>query len=331
MEPPVLFPEELDNRSLRLLVDRTLSRRKEQQSLSKIERDIYDIITDFPELGFQDRDNLDVYMHFKDAQSNPFLMLSAIWEIKKQIDADTPRGIKKIVHDYFRTTTLKADDIYLVADTYLALYIQHQESEMTLTEKEYLWEMYYSLNQSHAPRTEKAKKETSDETILPGLIGDAFSAIARELHDEASFIKLNPQDSAADSYSDLPIEWITAMSNYWQRPEKKLKRDNIGEIVAYFASPEFKRELPQKLSREDKECLAYIIERNNRVSYSEASKRFGPEHNDGYWWTQDIPKSTLGNLRMMGLVIVGEVHAENDTQRMVMIPNDIAGVLKKIL
>jgi hypothetical protein len=180
-----------------------------------------------------------------------------------------------------------------------------------------------------APKSSKKKKE--DDTVPPGLIGDAFSAIARELHDEASFIKLNPQASAAENFADLPIEWINAMSNYWQRPEQKLKRDNINEIVAYFSSPEFSQKLPQMLSREDKECLSYILERHNQVSYSEASKKFGPEHNDGYWWTQDIPKSTLGNLRMMGLLVVGEVHVENNSQRMVMIPNEIVQAVKKIV
>lgn len=326
----MIFPEELDNRSFRLLVDRTLTQRKDQKPLSKIEQDISDIINDFPELGFRDNGALDLYAQYKDAENNPFLQLSAIWEIRKQLVTDSPKGIKKIVHDYFRSNSLKPDDMRLVADLYLALYRNLLDNNTTLTEKEYLWEIYVALNQSETPKTKLVKK-TEPKNVPPGLVGDAFAVIARELHDEASFIKLNPQAPAEENFAELPIEWINAMSNFWQRPEHKLKRDNILEIIRYFVSPEFREDLPQHLSREDKECLAFISERNNQVSYSEASKMFGPEHNDGYWWTQDIPKSTLGNLRMMGLIIVGEMHMENNVQRMVMIPNEILSVVKKLL
>ncbi len=326
----MIFPEELDNRSLRLLVDRTLAQRKDQKPLSKIEQDISDIVNEFPELGFRDNGELDLYAHYTEAEINPFLQLSAIWEIRKQLKNDSPRGFRKIVHDYFRTTSLKPDDLYVVADIYLALYRNQQDNETIMTEKEYLWEIYYALNQTETPRPKSAKKG-EPENVPPGLVGDAFAAIARELHDEASFIKLNPHAPAVDNFVELPIEWINAMSNFWQRPEHKLKRDNVLEIVSYFLSPAFRNDVPQHLSREDKECLAYVIERNNQVSYSEASKMFGPEHNDGYWWTQDIPKSTLGNLRMMGLLIVGEMHMENNVQRMVMIPKEILPVVQSVI
>lgn len=326
----MLFPEELDNRSLRLLVDRTLTRRKEKNTLSKIEQDINDIINEFPELGFQDNNSIDLYAHFKESENNPFLLLSAIWEVKKQLDADSPKGIRKVVYDYFNSNKPKADDIFLVADTYLTLYLQQQEEAAILSEKEYLWEMYYALNQSGAPLP-KSKNKKEPEAVPPGLIGDAFSAIARELHDEASFIKIDSNNPAEINLADLPIEWINAMSSFWQLPEHDLKRDNIREIVTFFKSPDFQKELPQKLSREDRECLTYILENDNNVSYSEASKRFGPEQNDGYWWTMDVPKSTLGNLRMMGLLIVGEVHSDNTAMRMAMLPKEIVPAIKKVL
>ena len=147
------------------------------------------------------------------------------------------------------------------------------------SEKEYLWEMYYTLNQNDAPVTEKNSKDKKEDSVPPGLIGDAFSSIARELHDEASFIKLNPKGVTADIYSELPIEWINAMSSFWQRPGHKLKRDNISELVTFFASPEFRTTLPTMLSREEKACLTYVVENNNRVTYSEMSKKFGTWRN----------------------------------------------------
>ncbi len=325
----MLFPEELDNRSFRLLVERTLTRRRDKQTLSNMEQDINELITMFPELGFHTDETIDIHAQFGENENNPFLVLSALWEVFKQIRTDAPRGIKKIINDYFRTTQLKSDDLYLVAEIYLMLYQQQVENGALFSEKEYLWEMYYSLNQTDEnPKSTNAKKSEND-SVPPGLISDVFSTIARELHDEASFFKLDPDANAADIYAELPIEWINAMSNFWQRPEHNLKRDNIQELVSFFTSPEFQQQLPSVLSREEKSCLTFIINKNNRVTYSEASKEFGPEHNDGYWWTQDVPKSTLGNLRMKGLIVVGEVMFDS-AQRMAIIPNEIYQIIKKV-
>lgn len=328
------FPEQLDNRSFRLLVERTMQRQQEKQPLSKIEQELADLIRQYPDLSFYGKNKIDVNAHFSDSETNPFLTLSAIWEVSKQILDDTPKGLKKIVNDYFHTTNVQREDLYQVAEIYLFLYADCQKHDRQFTDKEYLWEVYYALHNTDEilPENDYKKEDTTDDYALqPGLINQAFIAIARELHDQASFIKFSTNASSLEIYSELPIEWIYAISNYWQRPEQKLKRDHIKEIIDYFSSSDFVNDLPSQLSREEKECLLFVLNNDNCVPYSKASKEYGPEHNDGYWWTQEVPKSTLGNLRMKGLLIVGEVTQDDETKRIVMIPNDLKEIIRKAL
>ncbi|MBN1478974.1 DUF1841 family protein [candidate division KSB1 bacterium] len=330
------FPEQLDNRSFRLLVERTVQRQKDKKPLSKMEQELADLIRQFPELNFHSTDKININVQFADSETNPFLILSAIWEMTKQIQHDAPKGIKKIITDYFHTTNLRSEDLYQIAEIYLYLNADCQKNDRQLTDKEYLWEVYYALyntdeNVAGGDYKKEDKNTTDDVALQPNMINQAFIAIARELHDQSSFIKLSPNASSLDIYSELPLEWIYAMSNYWQRPEQKLKRDHINEILNYFSAPEFIDDLPNQLSREEKECLLFVLNNDNCVPYAKASKEYGPEHNDGYWWTQDIPKSTLGNLRMKGLLIVGEVTMGDETKRVVMIPHDLRETIRKAL
>jgi DNA-binding transcriptional regulator YdaS (Cro superfamily) len=329
----VIFPEELDNRSFRLLVERIAKLQKSNRALSSIEQELADLTTQFPELGLHARgDHLDIYRTFEGSDLNPFLQLSAIWQVSKQIRTNTPKGIAKIINDYFHTTQLTSDELYRVATIYLSLYEKVRRDDAEFSAKDYLWEVYYALHEEEGMNKVHDKKiKSAEEAIQPGIMNQAFTAIARELHDNASHIELAPNATAKEIYPQLPIEWINAMSNYWQCSEQRLKRDKIKEIVNFFSSAEFYANFLQMLSREEKKCLSNILENGNCIPYASAAREFGPEHNDGYWWTQDAPKSTLGNLRMKGLLAVGEMTVNDETTRVVMIPANISKTIAKAL
>ncbi|MBN1467008.1 DUF1841 family protein [candidate division KSB1 bacterium] len=325
----MIFPEELDNRPFRLLVERIGKLQKSGQPLSPIEQELADLIAQFPETGVRADAEIDISAIFTESEPNPLLLLSAIWQVSKQIRSDSPKGIAKIVTDYFHTTQLKSDDLLRVAAIYLSLYEKVRSGEALFSEKEYLWEVYYALNQDEEP---KVKVEQAPKArIQPGTMSQAFKTIARELHDEAGHIKLSAGGVAKEIYEQLPLEWINAMSSYWQCSDQRLKRDKIKEIISYLSSAEFPEHVGQTLSREEKNCLLTLLENENCLPYAQAAREFGPEHNDGYWWTQDAPKSTLGNLRMKGLVAVGEATLEGEATQIVMIPNDISRTIAKAL
>ena len=329
----MIFPEELDNRSFHLLVQRIAELQKSEQSLTHIEQEVADLIAQFPELHLgANSEHSDLYRTSAEEALNSYLILSAIWQVSKQIRDDFPKGMAKIIRDHFHKMQLTSDELYRVATIYLSLYEQVRQEGAVLSDKDYLWEVYYALKQDDE-RQDKVHDQgkSTDASVQPFMVGQAFTEIARQLHDDASYIKLTADATAEEILSQLPIEWINAMSSFWQCSDQRLKRDKIKEVSSFFAAVEFATSLARILSREEKKCLSAILEKGNCIHYSTVARDFGPEHNDGYWWTQDAPKSTLGNLRMKGLVAVGEMTVNGESMRVAMIPSTISRTVAQAL
>ena len=325
------FPEQLDNRSFRLLVQRTITRQKTNQPLSSIEKQLAALVQDYADLGFDDVSKIDVDQLFENDETNPFLTLSSMWEISKQIQSDVPKGMQKIVKDAFGTNKLRQHELLKLSENYLDLYRQVMENESSISDKEYLWEMFYALNrkEEHDHHVKDLEENERTEPIPPGLVGEAFEAIARELHEDAGLMRLAPDMTAREIYMQLPLEWVTAMAAYWERPQQKLKRDQVNDLLKYFQSDAMNE--AQKLSNSEKNCLRFILDQDNIVSHASLINDYGPEDRDGFWWTLQKPKSVLGLLRMKGLVVVGEMKIKDEMQRVAVIPRDIVWVVRSMV
>ncbi len=332
----MIFPEELDNRPFRLFVQRTCHLMNKNVKLSKIEQELANMIRAFPELGFLKRKTVNVDEHFDDADVNPFMILSAIWQVHQQLLTDSPKGIGQIVGDAFDTDVIHGEILLTVAEIYLALYLRSRDKGENLSEEDYLYHLQLILNDMDEIEMVEAEVDYPDPGNVPGIITedmmhDIMADMIRSMHEEASTTKITVQSKISAILNKLPIEWINATAAFWQRPDVRLKRDRVKDLSAFLQSDMAAEQLRERLSESETAALAFLMQQGGFVKYHLLSKKFGDEQLDGYWWTEDPPQSVIGRLRLFGIVAVGKAQLDSRQYKIAIIPQDLRETVQNAL
>jgi hypothetical protein len=77
--------------------------------------------------------------------------------------------------------------------------------------------------------------------------------------------------------------------------------------------------------------MRYTLNRGGWVKYGELSRQFGDETRDGWWWDRNPPQSTIGQLRLRGLLFVGQAPIGSRHYKVAVIPNELREPLRATL
>ena len=147
----MLFPENLDDRTFRLFVQRTCHLMRTHLALSQTEQQLAKLLNGFPELGFlSQKKDVDINRQYAEEELNPFLFLAALWQVWQQLMHDSPTGILNIVNQFFDSKNLSPEDLIELAHIYLTLYDQFLEKGRASSEKDYLYDVMYLLKNMDA-------------------------------------------------------------------------------------------------------------------------------------------------------------------------------------
>lgn len=330
------FPEELDNRTFRLFIQRTRERMLLKKRLSRYEEQMAFLVSEFSELGFMDlKKKLDVNQLYLYPEENPFIYLAAIWEITQHIQKDKPKGMRTIASQLLKDSQLYKEKFYQLADYYLLQFEKSKKENVILSDVDYIYDVQLVLNEKHPDFTEM--KEYPPQLSSPTFHNNKryynklFLAINRSMYEKIDNQILTMDIDCFSTLSKLPLEWINATVLYWQRPEEKLKREKVRDLAHYLGSSETYPKIVGKLSRDEIECLSVLLNSGGFCEYARMSEQFGPQGIDDYWWTQKQPRSTIGRLRLKGLCTVGIIKKNSEQQKMVIIPKDLRNNIKTIV
>lgn len=326
------FPETLDDKTFRLFVQRTVHLMNSNAVLSRAERQLATIIEEHPEIGLYFLNGVtDISEPYPDDEFNPFIMLSALWEVERQVEKDTPKGIRKLA-DRMASNLADADLKIRLAHLYIDCFYRWHDGE-AITEELYLSEaekilsdpLYYEKLFAEIEGEESEEGEYN--SFYSSAIDRAFSLFEKKMFDDASTVGISPTSRMAACMNKLPSEWINAVAIYWQRPAQKLKRDRIKDLVSFLLDPNHIEQVLLNLDDEEKSLLHYLLDNDGFAKYGQLVKRFGGEDKT-YWWTENPPQTVIGRLRSKGLLYTGVTPIKSRNYKIGMIPKDLLNLIE---
>jgi len=121
----------------------------------------------------------------------------------------------------------------------------------------------------------------------------------------------------------LPAHWVQAMALALGVAERR-KKERIQTLSLLLKDPRHLLRIVKKsLQPKEREALQFVLERGGYVSYKTLTRRFGSEAGDGWFWVERNPTSTIGRLRLHGLLTVGRAPFGTRSQQIALIPEDL--------
>ncbi len=122
-----------------------------------------------------------------------------------------------------------------------------------------------------------------------------------------------------------PFQWVDGMCDALSLETGGKKNEKVKDIAEKLALslPAIMSGLPEK----SKEALTFILKNSGSVKYS-MLKDYDDEIT--WWWNDHPPKSTIGLLRLHGLIVVGKMPQGSKLYKVALIPKDIQVELQKI-
>jgi hypothetical protein len=109
---------------------------------------------------------------------------------------------------------------------------------------------------------------------------------------------------------------------------KDVKKDKIDQIINRLTT-ELDKVL-EKLPPKSTDALKLVMDEGGWVKYNKLSKEYG-EENDSYFWETEPPTSTVGVLRVHGLLFVGKTGIGGRMYKVAVVPKDIRKELEGLL
>lgn len=121
---------------------------------------------------------------------------------------------------------------------------------------------------------------------------------------------------------------INAVSMALGISKKDVKKDKINQIVSRLTTE--LDDVIEKLPPKSREALKLVMDEGGWVKYNKLSNEYG-EENDSYFWETEPPTSTVGVLRVHGLLFVGKAGIGGRMYRVAVVPKDIREGLEELL
>ncbi len=121
---------------------------------------------------------------------------------------------------------------------------------------------------------------------------------------------------------------INAVSKALGISTKDVKKDKIDQIISTLTTE--LDEIIEKLPPKSKVALKLVMDEGGWVKYNKLSNEYG-EENNSYFWETEPPTSTVGVLRVHGLLFVGKAGIGGRMYKVAVVPKDIRKGLEDML
>jgi hypothetical protein len=334
------FPEEIDDKPFRLFVQRTWHLMQKDLALSPLEKKLSYLIEEHPEVGiFLEKESADISKKYHPEEINPFLYLSALWEIQKQLDHNHPKGFTKLIKETFPKDSNETTIRSCIAKIYIDLYRIEKSGQNELDEEKYLYEMrerlhdpqyFYNAKDRDPGAPEQQELKFNYFSHVYGF-ENAYLSLSASLYHEVDSKVISAKINLQQALNKLPSEWIQAVAAFWKRPHHDLKRDITTELSAFLCASSSVESIAACISAEEKQVLSTLERNKGCISYNRLSKLYKDEAGDMYWWSKTPPKSLIGGLRCKGFLFVGKAVVNTGRTKVAVIPRDLLPAIRHIL
>lgn len=141
--------------------------------------------------------------------------------------------------------------------------------------------------------------------------------------ERAESIIISPSTKLTAVLNKYPFQWVDGMCSALSLRTGGRKNDKARDISEKIMNglSDIVSQLPDK----SKEALHLILKNGGFVKYNLLN-----EYNDeiSWWWSNHPPKSTIGSLRLYGLVVIGKMPQGNKLYKTALIPKELREKLK---
>ena len=112
------------------------------------------------------------------------------------------------------------------------------------------------------------------------------------------------------------------------KPPSGIRKAELIDLLAEsLADAEVVRRAWRGLSSEEQEVLHFVLDRGGMVAYEEVSRRYGDDLEESYYWRYHEPETTIGRLRLHGLLFEGGYEG----QVVLVIPTEVRELLADLM
>jgi tetratricopeptide (TPR) repeat protein len=121
---------------------------------------------------------------------------------------------------------------------------------------------------------------------------------------------------------------LTAMARALdiRQPAGIRKAQLINLLAESLADPKVVDRAWRSLSSEEQEALKFVLDQGGMVPYEEVSRKYGDDLDDYFYWYYRQPETTIGRLRLRGLLFEGG----HEGKVVLLIPTEVQKVLKSL-
>ena len=136
---------------------------------------------------------------------------------------------------------------------------------------------------------------------------------------------LAPSTTLTAVLNKYPFQWVDGMCEALSLETRGKKNEKVREIANKVVTdlPSIIHKIPEK----SREALTLVLKNDGYVKYN-ALKEYADEM--PWWWNNTPPTSTIGILRLYGLIIIGKMPHGTKLYKTAIIPNDIKEELQKL-
>lgn len=149
--------------------------------------------------------------------------------------------------------------------------------------------------------------------------------------EEAEEKRISLEVSLAAALKGIPVQWLNAAATLHQVAPTRLRKDRERSLAAALRDPAvlhaaLAAEEPQVLT-----ALRFLLEQGGWSKLQGLTRRYGTQDGDGFWWDEDPPTSTIGRLRLLGLLYVGRAMIGGKAHKVAVLPTDLREPLAAVL
>lgn len=144
--------------------------------------------------------------------------------------------------------------------------------------------------------------------------------------ERAESIILSPSTKLTAILNKYPFQWVDGICHALSLETSGRKNDKARDIAEKLITD--LSEIINRLPEKSKEVITVILKNGGSVKYS-MLKDYDDEIS--WWWNNHPPKSTIGLLRLYGLIVVGKMPQGSKLYKVAMIPKDLQEKIAIIL
>lgn len=167
--------------------------------------------------------------------------------------------------------------------------------------------------------------------LIARLRGEALDRLEQSWRRDIESKSLPVNTTLQAALNKLPAVWIDGICLCLGVPADRQKRDKVRRIVSHLKDKASLVKTIAGLQSQHREAIAYLLNCGGWAKYGELSRKFGNESGDGWWWSENPPQSIIGQLRLRGLLFIGQTPIGSRHYKTAIIPAEIRQSLQKAL